>query len=237
MTTTKDKSFACGRLGILAVALAFFPYISVAYALQTGDLPIEGPAVAVDGDTLDIAGTRIRLEGIDAPEMAQACKRASGEDWACGREAQQVLTAIIRNKTIACDQRGTDKYKRILGVCFADGEDINAFMVETGYARAFVKYSQSYVANEAAARTAGAGIWQGESEAPWDYRHNRWQTADVTAPSGCAIKGNVSRNGQIYHLPRMPWYDKVKVDVRRGERWFCSEDEARAAGWRPAYQN
>ena len=237
MTTTKDKSFTSGRLGILAGALAFFSYFSVAYALQTGDLPIEGAAVAVDGDTLDIAGTRIRLEGIDAPEMAQACKRASGGDWACGREAQHVLSAIIHNKTIACDPRGKDKYQRILGVCFVDGEDINAFMVETGYARAFVKYSQAYVAGEASAKTAGAGIWQGESEAPWDFRHTRWQMAGATAPAGCAIKGNVSRNGQIYHLPWMPWYDKVKVDEHRGERWFCSEDEARAAGWRPALQN
>ncbi len=236
MTTAKDKSFTLERAGILAGALSFFSCISVAYGLQTGDLPIEGPAAVVDGDTIDVAGKRIRLEGIDAPETSQTCKRATGEGWACGREAQQVLSALVSNKSVACDQRGKDKYQRILAVCFADGEDINAFMVQTGYAWAFIKYSQSYVADEAAAKAAGAGVWQGESEAPWDYRHGSWQSASAALHADCPIKGNISRNGQIYHLPWMTWYGKVKIDERRGEHWFCSEDEAVAAGWRSAVQ-
>ena len=61
-----------------------------------------------------------------------------------------------------------------------------------------------------------------------------WQVAEAAAPKGCAIKGNVSANGRIYHMPWDPWYEKVKMDERRGKRWFCSQEEAASAGWRPA---
>jgi hypothetical protein len=129
---------------------------------------------------------------------------------------------------------GRDKYGRILGVCSVGESDINAEMVRRGYAWAFVKYSRSYVAEEAEAREARAGSWQGDAEPAWIFRANRWESAGEDAPDGCAIKGNVSRNGRIYHMPWSPWYGRVKVDLDRGERWFCSEDEARQAGWRPA---
>jgi hypothetical protein len=80
-------------------------------------------------------------------------------------------------------------------------------------------------------------VWQGYAEAPWDFRRDEWQVAEVTAPKGCAIKGNVSAHGRIYHMPWDPWYDKVRMDESRGKRWFCSEAEAIAAGWRPASPN
>jgi hypothetical protein len=67
-----------------------------------------------------------------------------------------------------------------------------------------------------------------------EFRDKRWASAETAAPNGCAIKGNVTAHGHIYHMPWSPWYGKVRIDPTKGERWFCSESEAKAAGWRPA---
>lgn len=195
---------------------------------------LSGPARAVDGDTIEIGAERIRLEGIDAPELAQSCARADRTPWPCGKAARQALVALIAGRDVTCQSKGRDKYGRLLAICFAGGDDLNAAMVRTGNAWAFVKYSSSYTAEEQDARRRRAGVWQGESEAPWDFRHSGWRLAETRAPSGCAIKGNVSHNGRIYHMPWSPWYDRVTIDESRGEQWFCSEADAQAAGWRPA---
>jgi hypothetical protein len=71
----------------------------------------------------------------------------------------------------------------------------------------------------------------------WEFRHSKWHMAEVSTPKGCAIKGNISHGGQIYHVPWSPWYDKVKIDTGRGERWFCNEADAITAGWRAALTN
>jgi len=105
--------------------------------------------------------------------------------------------------------------------------------VRHGHAWAFVKYSGSYVKEEAEARRERAGIWQGEATPAWEYRQQRWAKAEGGAPDGCAIKGNVTAHGKIYHMPWSPWYDQIKIDQAKGRRWFCSEAEAIAAGWRP----
>jgi endonuclease YncB( thermonuclease family) len=197
---------------------------------------IEGPARVVDGDTLDVGQTRVRLEGIDAPETAQTCRTATGEIWACGKVSAAFLRALVRTKDVACDSTGTDKYRRTLAICFQDGDSINEAMVRAGMAWAFVRYSKEYVAVEADARARKVGVWQGPAVAPWDFRHGTWQVAE-TASRDCPIKGNISSHGHIYHMPWSPWYARVKIDESRGERWFCSEAEALAAGWRPASPN
>lgn len=198
---------------------------------------LSGPARVIDGDTIDIAGERVRLEGIDAPETAQTCPRRGAGTWACGKDATQALRKLVAGQEVSCQRRGTDKYGRVLGVCFVGGRDINAQMVREGYAWAFVKYSRSYVHEEAEARAVRAGVWQGDAEPAWVFRAKRWAGAEEAAPQGCAIKGNVSANGHIYHMPWSPWYARVRVDESKGERWFCSESEALAAGWRPAAVN
>jgi endonuclease YncB( thermonuclease family) len=195
--------------------------------------PVTGQARVIDGDTLELAGARVRLEGIDAPEAAQSCPRRLVGTWACGKAAARRLARIVDGKTLRCDSRGTDGYGRILGVCYVDGRDVNAQMVRQGYAWAFVKYSDSYVSEEAEARAAHSGIWQAKAEPAWEYRAKRWAGAEQVAPEGCAIKGNVSANGNIYHMPWSPWYGRVRIDTGKGERWFCSEADALAAGWRP----
>jgi endonuclease YncB( thermonuclease family) len=199
-----------------------------------GSSELSGTATVVDGDTIDIDGKRVRLEGVDAPEAAQMCGGAKGGTWPCGRAAADALSRLVAKRRVTCREEGTDKYDRVLGVCSVDGMDINAELVRRGYAWAFIKYSDRYVKEEAEAKAAAAGIWQGEAEPAWIYRQNRWKVAEGDAPEGCAIKGNITENGQIYHMPWSPWYGRVKVDPERGERWFCSEAEAQSAGWRSA---
>ena len=240
MTIRPPTSFNLGRAGLFAGAF-FCAGVLLAVAVQAdrhaavhSQTSFAARAAVIDGDTIVIGGQSIRLEGIDAPEVAQFCHRADGRTWPCGRVAMKALKALIGNNDVVCDSNGTDKYGRVLAVCFADGRDLNATMVTAGLAWAFVRYSQTYTGEEIEARRARVGIWQGVAQAPWDFRRNGWKTAEVSAPNGCAIKGNVSSKGHIYHMPWSPWYDRVTVEARRGEQWFCSENDAKAAGWRPA---
>jgi endonuclease YncB( thermonuclease family) len=194
---------------------------------------LTGTAHVIDGDTIAIGDTRIRLEGIDAPESGQTCKRKWFGSWACGAAATEALQAMLAGKAVTCEPRGLDKYSRTLAVCFVEGRDINAAMVRQGFAWAFVKYSTSYVKEEAEARAQGLGIWQGQSVPAWEYRAQRWNVAEPQAPQGCAIKGNVTKHGRIYHMPWSPWYAQIRIEPEKGKRWFCTEAEALAAGWRP----
>jgi endonuclease YncB( thermonuclease family) len=163
--------------------------------------------------------------------------------WACGIAATRHLAHMIGHAEVRCDDLGPDKYGRTLGRCFVGTLNLNAAMVRDGYAWAYVKYSKDYVSLEAEARTARVGIWQGDAMPAWDYRKRAWETAAVVTPAGCTIKGNVSASGKVYHMPWNTWYEKVKMEPSRattetglagGKRWFCSEQDAIDAGWRPA---
>jgi endonuclease YncB( thermonuclease family) len=228
---------ASALVGVVALgALLAMPTRESAARAPAGDGDLAGLARVIDGDTLEIAGRHVRLEGIDAPESGQTCGRRLIGSWRCGSAAADALAKLVAKRRVSCESRGNDKYDRMLGICFVDGRDINAEMVREGYAWAFVKYSQTYVKQEAEARIARVGIWQGDAEPAWVYREKRWAGAEQEAPKGCAIKGNVTEHGHIYHMPWSPWYGKVKVDEANGERWFCSEAEAISAGWRAAAQ-
>ncbi len=198
---------------------------------------IYGDAVAVDGDTLIVNGTRIRLFGIDTPEAEQTCPAAAGSEWACGRAAEDRLSELLSLGPIACDGGDLDDYGRTLAVCDAfDGTPINATLVAEGLAWAFVRYSTDYLAQEAGARAAGLGIWQAPTEPAWDYRADERAAIvdNQPAPPGdCLIKGNINRDGErIYHLPGTATYEDTIIHTEDGERWFCSEQEAIDAGWR-----
>lgn len=198
---------------------------------------VRGPARVIDGDTLDVGGRRIRLEGIDAPEIRQVCRKrahATG-DWPAGREAARTLARWVHRQEVVCQRTGLDRYGRMLGRCHAGGRELNAAMIRHGLAWAFRKYSQSYVLDERTARAAQRGVWAAACEPAWAYRANRWRHgAGSKAPAGCPIKGNVSRRGRIYHMPWDRWYHRTRIDLAKGERWFCDERQARAAGWRSA---
>ncbi len=186
----------------------------------------------VDGDTLDVDGTRYRINGIDAPEAAQKCKTERGKDWACGDAATNALYALTNGKTVRCDTLAKDGYGRDIARCYADGTDLAAAMVDQGMAWAFLKFSDEYEAAQEAAKSAKRGIWRGPSEPAWAFRAAKWSTASEQSPNGCPIKGNISANGKIYHPPWSKWYSRTKINTSKGERWFCNEEEAVKAGWR-----
>lgn len=198
---------------------------------------LEGRARVVDGDTLEIAGVTVRLHGIDAPEAGQPCTRA-GRAWDCGGWAAGTLAELIGGRSVACRGVDTDRYGRTVAVCRAGRVDLNAEMVRIGAAFAYREFSLDYVEAEKDALFAERGIWSGEVELPAVYRANLRAAAaaanERTSPPGCQIKGNISGSGRIYHMPGQENYADTRIDERRGERWFCSEAEARAAGWRRA---
>jgi endonuclease YncB( thermonuclease family) len=203
-------------------------------ALPMASLALEGPVRVIDGDTIDLGPDRIRLFGIDAPERGQSCRRG-GVDWDCGAWSAQVLADLVRGGKVTCSRQDVDRNGRIVAICHAGGRDIAADMVAAGAAVAYRRYSQRYVAGEIQARAEAVGVWSGQMTRPEDHRHarNAARTA-APAPSGCRIKGNISASGRIYHRPGQRDYDATRISPAKGEAWFCTEAEARAAGFRPA---
>ena len=203
-------------------------------AAQVQGAEITGEARVIDGDTVDIGPVRIRLHGIDAPEGDQPCAMADGGSWSCGTASTRRLADLIDGQHVTCEARDRDIYGRIIGVCFKGEIDLNALLVREGLAWAYIRFSEDYTAQEQAARAERIGIWQAETIPPWEYRANRWERAAAASPRpGCPIKGNINRDGErIYHTPWSPWYERVQIDESQGERWFCDEAEAEAAGWR-----
>lgn len=207
---------------------------------------IAGEGHAKDGDSLMVGVTEVRLYGIDAPEFRQSCDRG-GQSWGCGREAAEKLAEMVDGKRVDCTQVGTDQYQRALARCRVGETDINRTLVALGYAVAFRRYSLDYASAEESAKVNRRGIWSGTFEMPSEYRHlgvkalaaerePRWngrtpvRIASTQSNNECRIKGNRNRKGQwIYHLPGMPYYDAT-----RAEEIFCTEAQARAAGYRRA---
>jgi endonuclease YncB( thermonuclease family) len=149
---------------------------------------ITGKARIVDGDTIEVAGTRIRLEGIDAPERGQDCKDRLGQPYDCGATAVRTLVDLTKGQEVTCEPVGQDRYRRTLAICrLPSGLDLNAEMVRQGRSVAFRRYSERYVAEEDEAQRAGAGLWAGTFEHPgcWraQLRGNKCQDALPSAKS------------------------------------------------------
>lgn len=199
-----------------------------------------GTAKVLDGDTLDLRGQRVRLHGIDAPEGDQSCTDAAGRSYECGDRARAALARRVRGESVRCEPRDRDQHGRIVAVCFVRGENVNRWLVEQGFALAYRHYSRDYVDAEEAARAAERGLWAGSFVAPWKHRHSSARSRQSGAqaaerPGDCRIKGNINGSGErIYHVPGQQHYADTRIDAPRGERYFCTESEARAAGWRKA---
>ena len=131
---------------------------------------ITGTASVIDGDTIEIHGQRIRLHAIDAIESRQRCYLPDGRAWNCGKEAAIALADRIGRVPVACEIRDVDRYGRWVGVCRQGREDLNAWLVRTGWAVAYRRYGFDYVAEEKVARGQRAGIWASTFEMPWDWR-------------------------------------------------------------------
>ena len=234
-------------LAILAAAPAFAAQVSIA-----------------DGNTLILDGVIFRLDGIDAPQTDQTCIDAKGAAWTCGIAVRDRLREHVGQREVRCTDRGADKNagKRRIGECRIAGETVslNQWMVREGLALNLDRSAKGrYKADRDGAAARRAGLWQGCFIAPDDLRRisistapllgaacpdpNDWKIRKMlfpeqpAMPAGCDIKGRAMLRSQmqgyrgIYHLPACRSYARTP----NTHRWFCSEDEARAAGFRKSY--
>lgn len=219
------------------------PAVSVTLGQMPGADAIAGIASVIDGDTIEIHGQRIRFNGIDAPESDQPCDDAKGFRYQCGAKAGAALDEFLAaSRPVHCEFVSWDRYGRYVGNCArADGVGVAGWLVENGQALDWPKYSGgAYATQQAIAKTAKRGIWAGSFQAPWEWRtEHRGSGLSTSAPlfasgnTGCNIKGNISAEGErIYHMPGQKFYGVTKISEAKGERWFCSEAQAVAAGWR-----
>jgi endonuclease YncB( thermonuclease family) len=159
------KGLIDGLVFVILLALA------VGSLVKTGVLrPESGRYVAIDGDSLRKDGSELRLHGIDAPELQQNCANRMGGDYPCGREAQRALAKLIGGKELTCLIHETDRYGRGVATCSVNGVEINAELVRSGWAMAYRRHSWRYGDEEAEARRAERGIWQGDFDDPALWR-------------------------------------------------------------------
>ena len=123
----------------------------------------------VDGDTIVLNGEKIRFSGIDTPELKQTCMKGEQKVF-CGMFAKMLLIKKIGNETPKCISEGKDAYKRTLAECFINGESLSVFLVRSGYAFAYRKYSKKFIKEEEFAKENKLGMWSMEFEYPWDFR-------------------------------------------------------------------
>jgi endonuclease YncB( thermonuclease family) len=200
---------------------------------------ITGTIRVVDGDTFRLGRADIRLHAVDAPETDTPCLDREGRLWDCGRWSAARLAETFEGASARCRQVDVDRYGRIVARCTARGVDIGEHIVGEGWAWAWRRFGMDYDLTEKAAATQGLGLWARSGESHDAYRardtaRTPGPALAAAAPGGCVIKGNISGNGRIYHLPGQEHYDRTGIDEARGERWFCTEAEAQAAGWRRA---
>ena len=199
-----------------------------------GSKAVLGRAEAIGGDLVRVAGTTVRLAGIEAPELQQSCG-SPPRRTRCGAAAQAALGKLVNGRTLACSVSGADSAGRPLATCTRGGLDINGELVRQGHAFAASGLFAGYAGLERQAREAKLGIWAvGDVERPAEFRAKIWDEAKRRAPDGCPIKGLITGEGRVYVLPWSPDYDRGRIQKTRGERWFCSEREAEAAGFKPA---
>jgi micrococcal nuclease len=199
----------------------------------------------VDGDTVELSdGRKVRLIGMDTPET----KHPSKGKECFGSEASLRTAQLLENKAVWLEQdvSETDRYGRLLRYIWRDGQMINHQLVVEGYAftRSFppdIAHQDLFAEAEKIARENNQGLW---SQCPLNDTNAINKTiqdidtsiaksaSDGVENSGdCKIKGNISSNGQLYHLPGCSSYNATVISESKGERWFCSEAEAQAAGW------
>ena len=158
MYLSKKKAILATSVLLLVI---FFTYTNI----KSQDIKI------TDGDTIKINGERIRFSGIDTPELKQTCIK-DGENNSCGLTAKQILIDKIGKNKVKCIEEGRDRYKRILAECFINNESLSSYLVRSGYAFAYRKYSNKFISDEDYARINKLGMWSMEFDYPWDFRKN-----------------------------------------------------------------
>jgi endonuclease YncB( thermonuclease family) len=219
--------------------------------------------VVKDGNTLQIAGVPYRLDGIDAPEFDQICIDEHADSWTCGVEARDRLAKLTAGRDVHCQDLGPDKTlnKRHGGNCSVDGEtdSLNQLMVRQGFALNLEPDGKGrFGDDEANAKSNRLGLWRGCFVAPQAFRRRDQAAAllgascrsdkdrelrqalfpdDPAMPPGCAIKAKLARRARftghvgIYQLQGCRSY----AGITKPDRWFCSAEDAEAAGFRRAF--
>ena len=145
---------------ILGIVVLFFLTCNISFA---DNLKI------VDGDTIVLNGEKIRFSGIDTPELKQTCIQ-DDQKINCGMQAKLLLVKKIGNNKPKCISEGKDLYKRTLAECFINGESLSSFLVRSGYAFAYRKYSKKFIKDEDFAKANKLGMWAMTFQYPWDFR-------------------------------------------------------------------
>jgi endonuclease YncB( thermonuclease family) len=220
-------------------------------------------AIVRNGDTIQLGDIAFRLDGVDAPELDQICINDQADPWSCGIDARDQLVKLIAGRDVHCDDLGPDKLfrKRHVGVCTVQGDStsLNLEIAQMGLAISVEPALKAHAKDDAAkAQADKRGLWKGCFVAPQEFRLGKKDGAliggscradrdkeiravlfpeDFAMPPSCAIKGKLAvrarmtGNVGIYHLQGCPSY----AGLPRPDRWFCSEDDAQAAGFRRAY--
>ena len=153
------------KKAILATSILLLVFFFTYTNIKSQDIKI------TDGDTIKINGEKIRFSGIDTPELNQSCAK-KGVKNSCGLKAKQILTDKIVDNKVKCIKEDKDRYKRILAECFVNNESLSRYLVRSGYAFAYRKYSKKFIIDEDYARVNKLGMWSMEFEYPWNFRIN-----------------------------------------------------------------
>jgi endonuclease YncB( thermonuclease family) len=250
------RSNDCFRAGLCV-------FVAVLGVLLSANASVAASVIVRDGNTIQLGDVTFRLDGLDAPEFDQTCIDDHADPWTCGIEARDQLTRLIGGREVRCDDLGPDKTsrKRHLGICTVQGDQasLNQQLVRAGFAMSSDGSTKARFADDAAsARDAKTGLWKGCFVVPKEFRVGKKDGAligaacrsdrdkeiraalfpeDFAEPGGCNIKGKfavrarVTFNVGIYHLRGCPSYPAITEP----DRWFCTEDDAQAAGFRKAF--
>ena len=190
---------------------------------------VDGRAAAVNAVQLKVGGTTVRLSGVEAPEANQQCPGSRS----CAQSAKAALQKLVQGKRVQCTTSGRAEDGVPSATCVIDSVDIAAQLVRAGQVFATTGLFSTYASAEREARNGRLGVWRMNTDRPAEYRAKAWEEAKRAAPDGCPIKGVVSGDTKTYITPWSQAYERTKVRSSKGERWFCSEREAREAGWKP----
>ncbi|MEO0672046.1 MAG: thermonuclease family protein [Pseudomonadota bacterium] len=197
---------------------------------------LSGRARAIDGETIILSGERLRLAGVAAPLANQICRTRRGRPWRCGRSASRLLARFVRGETTTCEANvsASADGRRLASCKTGRRDDLSRHLVERGAVFTTDDASSDLIAAAAEAKSDRKGIWRGRADRPEEYRDALWAKASRAAPDGCPIKGRNLARKRVYVVPWSPSYRRTRVRTTRGDRWFCTEEQAIAAGWQPA---
>jgi endonuclease YncB( thermonuclease family) len=192
---------------------------------------IKGTGRVAGPGLVRIGSNSVRLNGVMMLDFSQVCRRADGSTWSCGAAAEKSFDKLIRSRRqLRCEITGEADGIRN-GTCELDGKDLAAELVRQGFAFAEGSLWSSYSAQQSEAQEAKAGLWAGEPERPDAWRDRLFADAAAGAPRGCPIKGRIQSGRRTYLLPHSADYPRISIREERGDRWFCSAEEAEAAGF------